>query len=87
MPPELANLGYEPTFNTYDNNGKLLEKGYLDDTNWLSENSIYGTTFGEAQNRKEVSMKDRFIKVRIRYSGDELAIIDYLNTLYRVSYT
>jgi hypothetical protein len=25
--------------------------------------------------------------VRIRYSGDELAIIDYLNTLYRVSYT
>lgn len=87
MPPELANLGYEPTFNTYDSNGKLLEKGYLDDTNWLSENSIYGTTFGEAQNRKEVSMKDRFIKVRIRYSGDELAIIDYLNTLYRVSYT
>ena len=87
MPPELASLGYEPTFNTYDNNGRLLEKGYLDDTNWLSENSIYGTTFGEAQNRKEVSMKDRFIKVRIRYSGDELAIIDYLNTLYRVSYT
>ena len=87
MPPELANLGYEPTFNTYDNNKNLIYKGYLDDTNWLSENSIYRTSFGEAQNRKEISMKDRFIKVRIRYSGEELAIIDYLNTLYRVSYS
>jgi hypothetical protein len=26
------------------------------------------------------------MKVRIRYSGKELAIIDFLNTIYQISY-
>jgi len=54
--------------------------------NWLKDNSIYSTNFGEAQNRKELDLKDKFIKIRIRYSGEELAVIDFLNTIYRVSY-
>jgi hypothetical protein len=68
----------------------LLDLGYtgadMDTYNWLDSDSIYGTSFGTAQNRKETDIRDKFIKVRIRYSGDELAIIDYLNTIYRVSY-
>ena len=58
---------------------------YIDDSNWLNDN-IYKTSFGSAQNRKEADIRDKFVKIRIRYSGDELAIIDYLNTIYQVSY-
>lgn len=58
----------------------------IDPTSWLNDVSIYKTNFGEAQNRKELDLKDKFIKVRIRYSGEELAVIDFLNTIYRVSY-
>lgn len=58
----------------------------IDNTNWLNDISIYGTDFGEAQNRKEIDLKDKFIKIRIRYSGEELAVIDFLNTIFTVSY-
>lgn len=59
----------------------------LDLTNWLDDVNIYKYNFGEAQNRKELDVKDKFLKVRIRYSGEELAIIDFLNTVYRISYS
>ncbi len=72
IPPVLSDLGY--TAND------------MDLTSWLKDVNIYGTSFGEAQNRREVDVRDKFMKVRIRYSGDELAIIDFLNTIYRVSY-
>lgn len=58
----------------------------LDTTNWLNDVSIYQYNFGEAHNRKETDVRDKFIKIRIRYSGEELAIIDFLNTIYQVSY-
>lgn len=59
----------------------------LDLTNWLNDVDIYKYNFGEAQNRKEIDLKDKFLKIRIRYSGEELAIIDFLNTVYRISYS
>lgn len=58
----------------------------LDLTNWLDDVNVYKYNFGEAQNRKEIDVKDKFLKVRIRYSGEELAVIDFLNTVYRISY-
>ena len=64
----------------------------LDLSNWLNGTDENGEPinkynyFGEASNRKEIDLKDKFMKVRIRYSGEELAIIDFLNTLYRISY-
>ena len=73
MPKELTNLGYT--------------SADIDTTNWLSDVGIYNTNFGDAQNRKELDLKDKFMKVRIRYSGEELAVIDFLNTIYRVSYS
>ena len=54
----------------------------IDQESWL----ISKYPFGEASNRKELDVKDKFMKVRIRYSGEELAVIDFLNTIYRVSY-
>lgn len=71
IPPVLTNLGYS--------------SNDIDPHNWLNCSNIYGTSFGEAQNRKEIDLKDKFIKVRIRYSGEELAIIDFLNTIYSIS--
>lgn len=35
---------------------------------------------------KEVKMKDKWIKIRIRYKGDNLAIITAIRTLYSASY-
>ena len=68
----------------------LSDLGYTDQDmdmhNWLNDVNIYKTHFGAGQNRKELDIKDKFIKVRIRYSGEELAVIDFLNTIYRISY-
>lgn len=35
---------------------------------------------------KEVKMKDKWIKIRVRYKGDKLAIITAIRTLYSASY-
>lgn len=35
---------------------------------------------------KEVKLKDKFIKIRVRYSGEDLAVISALKTLYSISY-
>ena len=73
IPDELINLGYSGAD--------------MDTDCWLNDSSIYKANFGADQNRKELDVKDKFMKVRIRYTGDELAIINYLNTIYRVSYS
>ena len=36
--------------------------------------------------RRETDVRGKFMKVRVRYSGDELAIIDFLNTIYQISF-
>lgn len=76
-------------YNLYDLSNYNQKGGWkpLDLTNWLNDVNIYKYNFGEAQNRKEIDIKDKFLKVRIRYSGEELAIIDFVKTIYRVSYS
>ena len=36
--------------------------------------------------RHEADVRGKFMKVRIRYSGEDLAIIDLLNTIYQISF-
>lgn len=36
--------------------------------------------------RKQAPLRDKFMKVKIRYKGNELAIINFINTLYEISY-
>lgn len=38
------------------------------------------------KNNKETKMKDKFIKIRIRYSGEDLAVISAIKTIYTISY-
>lgn len=56
---------------------ELISKGYkfedIDTSNWWN-------------GRKETKLRDKYIKVRIRYSGEELAVITALQTLYTISY-
>lgn len=44
------------------------------------------TYYATAKSRKEVKLKDKYIKIRVRYTGDKLAIIRALKTIYRISY-
>ena len=41
---------------------------------------------GKNKDRRETDVRGKFVKVRIRYSGEELAIIDFLNTIYQTSF-
>ena len=36
--------------------------------------------------RKETRIRDKYVKVKVRYTGDELAIVTALKTLYTISY-
>lgn len=72
----------------------LKDIGYtnndLDSVRWLDSVDIHGYQWGgenTACNREEVEIRDKFVKVRIRYTGDQLAIIDFINTIYRLSYS
>jgi hypothetical protein len=38
------------------------------------------------KDRRETDVRGKFMTVRIRYSGEELAIIDFLNTIYQISF-
>lgn len=76
MPEDLRELGY----------------GYqdIDTSDWTVY--PYKTQGGmikyvtNANARKETKIRDKYLKVRIRYTGDELAIITALKTLYTISY-
>lgn len=60
--------------------------GPIDNSDWVNDTNIYSNNFGLNQNLLETSLRDRFIKIRIRYSGEELAIIDFIRTIYEISY-
>lgn len=70
----------------------LTDLGYgiadLDGVNWLDDVDIHGYEWGgegSACNREEVPVRGRFVKVRVRYTGDELAVIDFINSIYHFS--
>ena len=51
-------------------------------------NGTYNTedvSFEKWSDRKEMKLKDKYIKIRIRYTGDELAVVGGILTLYNKS--
>jgi hypothetical protein len=74
--------------------------GDKSDPNGGKDNALYGLYDLEEWNkgnwspidptknkeRRETDVRGKFMKVRIRYSGEELAIIDFLNTIYQISF-
>ena len=57
----------------------------LDTSNWNVFPVKQGNTivYASGNSRKEVKLKDKFIKIRIRYTGNDLAIIGGVRTLFR----
>ena len=82
VPPIVINSQYIPkdlktnqvNINTLPNIYKNSDPSeYIDTSNW---------TF-----RKETKIRDKWIKIRVRYSGKNLAIVHSIATLYNISYS
>ena len=56
---------------------ELYKLGYKDIKNLDQEQWEYN---------KQIRLKDRYLKVRVRYSGKDLAIVQSVITLFRISY-
>jgi hypothetical protein len=56
----------------------LKDQGYVDRNNLDFTNWDYS---------KQIKLRDKYIRIRIRYSGKELAIIQAVQTLFRLSYS
>lgn len=61
---------------------ELSDRGYTVSTDSFDTTSWETMTSG----RKEAKIKDKVMKVRIRYSGDELTNITAVKTIYNISY-
>ena len=59
--------------------------GIYDLTDW-NNNQWYPVDPQPIGDRREADVRGKFVKIRIRYKGDELAIIDFLNTIYQMSF-
>lgn len=79
MVPAECNL-FPPPADVLDGHG---ERGITLPDDW-TRNVV---SWPDYQKRnQEAKIKDKFIKIRIRYSGEDLAIISAIRTLYSVSY-
>ena len=62
----------------------------IDISNWgvyaVSRDQSGNIIYADANTRREIKIKDKFVKIRVRYSGEDLAIITALKTLYSISY-
>ena len=77
-----TSLGIEDLPNIYTGRLNNIDK---DDTTAVNLTEYVKTS--DWTFRKEAKIRDKWIKVRIRYSGKNLAIIHSLVTLYNISYS
>lgn len=82
-------LGQSPIPNEVLENGDITYDPDDQTNNNIPENSIdraiVSWNWNESQ-MSEVKVKDKWIKIRVRYSGTKLAIITAITTLYSISY-
>jgi hypothetical protein len=79
LPPKPIpyNTGYT------DKLGKLHEVFLFDDG---VRPSPIGAKLSRWSRRKEIRFRDKYIKIKVRYSGKDLAVISALKTIYTNSY-
>ena len=80
MPEDLKDAGY--TLNDIDSSNWGVYPVYS--KNGSGQYEISG--YENSNTRKEIKVKDKFVRIRIRYSGSDLAIISALKTFYSISY-
>lgn len=52
-----------------------------------SEKRAFSRWDDQSSQTREVKIKDKWVKIRVRYKGDNLAIISAVNTLFSISYS
>ena len=85
MEKKLETLGKTIEF-PQDENGKNNSLYKLYNLNEWDKGSWRPIDPTNNKDRRETDVRGKFMKVRIRYSGEELAIIDFLNTIYQISF-
>ena len=78
IPDEVLQSG-NLTYNPDDPTENDIPKNSMD-------RAIVSWKWEESEN-KEVKLKDKWVKIRVRYKGDKLAIITAIRTLYSISYS
>lgn len=94
-PPIVVANSPEPSQIITKENDDLLSKGQK-----LNKQDLYPTIlknngyqdinqldFTNWESSKQVKLRDKYLRIRIRYSGKELAIIQAVQTLFRISYS
>ena len=74
LPDDILNPNDMYVPSSFEASGDSRGRGY---TQWEWKES----------DNKEVKIKDKWIKIRVRYKGDKLAIITAIRTLYSISYS
>ena len=72
-------------------NSSTLPEGYTLDAikvlpNTYDRGDAYPPTYGGWTARKETKIRDKYMRVRIRYKGNDLAVISAIKTIYTESY-
>lgn len=70
-------------FGLYDSNKSIEVLKFPNNDNFKNRGYITWNNISEEQ----AKLKDKYIKIRVRYSGKDLAIINAINTLYTISYS
>ena len=70
---------------------EILPNGYTLDNiivlpNTFDRGDAYPPTIGGWTARKETKIRDKYMRVRVRYKGDDLAVISAIKTIYTESY-
>lgn len=78
--PETANLLNNNDLNILSIPKQLINLGYnfSNAENWIDQ-SVW-------ENRKETRLRDKYLRVRVRYTGNDLAVIYAIKTLFTISY-
>ena len=94
IPPIIINSSYDTLPNDLTDNIITEDKlpniyTRTDRTDGTNDSQIITNyiNIGDWTSRKETRIRDKWIKIRVRYSGKNLAIIHSLATLYNISYS
>jgi hypothetical protein len=83
IPEELQKLGY--TYDNYISSTKSdsIVEPIFDTSKWYGNDGEYTNL---TDSSFETKIRDKYLKVKIRYTGDRLAVISAINTIFTISY-
>ena len=83
LPCDITNTTITDEVTSLD--GKVITAGTFTGTDIAKYNTSCIQSSGWS-NRKETKLRDKYLRVKVRYDGKNLALINSLMTLYTISY-